>query len=94
MNFNLIFLLCFAAFCSADEEVTELKTETLSKPETCSRAAARGDVLSMHYKGSLLSGKEFDSRYVKLIYMVINFIFYLFVFLVILETNHLNFNLV
>ena len=48
----------------ADEEITELKVEVLHKPEECSRPAARADMLTMHYKGTLLSGAEFDSRLV------------------------------
>jgi len=57
--------------CYADEEVTELKVETIVKPEQCSRAASRGDMLEMHYKGSLLSGAEFDSRFDSLRYFFI-----------------------
>ncbi|KAJ6216862.1 hypothetical protein RDWZM_008019 [Blomia tropicalis] len=47
-----------------DEEVTELMVESIHKPAECSRAAARGDMLSMHYKGSLFTtGAVFDSSY-------------------------------
>lgn len=64
--------LCLASLCLiltasavfADEEVTELVVETLKKVDECTRGAAKGDMLTMHYKGTLLSGKEFDSRFV------------------------------
>ena len=42
----------------------ELKSETLHKVDSCSRAAAKGDMLTMHYRGNVLDGDEFDSRYV------------------------------
>lgn len=48
----------------ADEEASELKVETVKKVDECSRAAARGDMLTMHYTGTLLSGVQFDSRFV------------------------------
>nr|XP_046916501.1 LOW QUALITY PROTEIN: FK506-binding protein 2-like [Dermatophagoides farinae] len=45
------------------DDVTELKIETLVKSDKCDRSAAKGDMLSMHYKGTLESGIEFDSSY-------------------------------
>lgn len=60
---SLVCLLAPACFVAADEEeVTELKIEVLHKPDKCERAAAKADYLSMHYRGSLLNGQEFDSR--------------------------------
>ena len=44
----------------------DLKVEVVSKPEECSRSASKGDMLSMHYRGTLEDGTEFDSRSVKL----------------------------
>ncbi|RWS31450.1 peptidyl-prolyl cis-trans isomerase FKBP2-like protein [Leptotrombidium deliense] len=41
----------------------DLKIETLSKPDSCDRQAKRGDMLTMHYRGTLLNGKEFDSSH-------------------------------
>jgi len=40
-----------------------LKVEYLTKPETCDRVARNGDMLSMHYVGTLESGAKFDSSY-------------------------------
>lgn len=62
LNSITISLFCFVTLCFA-EDVTELKIETLTKPDKCERSAARGDMLTMHYKGSLLDGSVFDSSY-------------------------------
>lgn len=61
-------LLCLWAVCvAADEvnnEVTDLEIVTLHKPDDCKRSSKRGDMLSMHYRGTLKEdGKEFDSSY-------------------------------
>ena len=53
-----------AAATSAQASNAELQVETLHKPSECARQARRGDMLSMHYRGSLDDGSEFDSRYV------------------------------
>lgn len=47
---------------AAEEEVKDLIIETLVKPSECARAAAKNDMLEMHYTGSLLNGDVFDSR--------------------------------
>ena len=59
-----IFLLSVfcCPFISSADEVTELHVETTHKPSECSREAKRGDMLSMHYRGTLLDGTVFDSR--------------------------------
>lgn len=62
MRAVLLLMLCYVTLGRASDEITELKIETITKPESCERAAARGDLLTMHYKGSLLDGKVFDSR--------------------------------
>jgi len=41
----------------------ELKIEVLDKPSDCVRLSHINDILSMHYKGTLENGKEFDSSY-------------------------------
>ena len=40
----------------------ELKIEVISKPDDCSKKTKKGDMLKMHYKGTLADGSEFDSR--------------------------------
>lgn len=62
----LLFLMCIMVSSSfADDtanEVTELEIVTLHKPDSCDKQSKKGDMLSMHYKGTLLDGTEFDSR--------------------------------
>ena len=57
-------LLTLAAV-SAEVKETEsgLKVEYISKPDTCDKVARNGDMLSMHYVGTLESGAKFDSSY-------------------------------
>ena len=60
-------LLCLISSVICDdtdnEVLQELKIEVLSKPEECSRQTSKGDLLTMHYKGTLEDGTEFDSRF-------------------------------
>jgi FK506-binding protein 14 len=41
----------------------EMKIEVHHKPEDCERLSKKHDMLSMHYKGTLEDGSEFDSSY-------------------------------
>lgn len=40
----------------------ELKVDVVSVPEDCESKSKNGDILSMHYTGTLLDGTKFDSR--------------------------------
>lgn len=52
---------------SASESSTstpqDLKTEVLYTPEVCTTKSKNGDMLTMHYKGTLQDGTAFDSSY-------------------------------
>jgi FKBP-type peptidyl-prolyl cis-trans isomerase len=48
---------------STSSDTTEkLKTEILYTPEVCTTKSKNGDMLTMHYKGTLQDGTTFDSR--------------------------------
>ncbi|XP_045034271.1 FK506-binding protein 2 isoform X2 [Daphnia magna] len=56
MKFLLISCL-FVASIFAEE----LKVDVVSLPDTCESKSKNGDILSMHYTGTLLDGTKFDS---------------------------------
>eukprot|EP00299_Pterocystis_sp_00344_P008213 c3025_g1_i2.p1 GENE.c3025_g1_i2~~c3025_g1_i2.p1 ORF type:complete len:170 (+),score=33.60 c3025_g1_i2:197-706(+) len=42
---------------------TDLKIEVVHLPNDCPRKSKEGDELSMHYRGNLITGSQFDSSY-------------------------------
>lgn len=62
MSPKTILMLCLLAIATVNCEQKDLKVETVYKPEGCDIKTKNGDMLTMHYTGTLLSdGKKFDS---------------------------------
>lgn len=60
-NLLLAAIVCFSiAHVSADKD--QLKVETVSVPDGCTTKSKSGDMLTMHYTGTLDDGTKFDSR--------------------------------
>ncbi|XP_076312743.1 peptidyl-prolyl cis-trans isomerase FKBP2-like [Tachypleus tridentatus] len=68
-----ILVLCLVEFVVIGDESSTPSTTTSKpkklqigikkRPETCDKKSRKGDVLHMHYKGTLEDGTEFDSSY-------------------------------
>ncbi|XP_063392926.1 FK506-binding protein 2 isoform X1 [Cydia fagiglandana] len=56
-------VLALAGATFAGSEVTELKVENVYVPEGCTAKSKNGDMLTMHYTGTLDDGHKFDSSF-------------------------------
>ena len=63
MKFFLITVSLLAVMAEPEVRDSGLKVELVSKPDSCDRVARNGDMLEMHYTGTLEDGKKFDSSY-------------------------------
>ena len=61
-SFLIAAVLCLGAVVAEPElKSSGLKVEYLSKPDPCGKVAKSGNVLAMHYTGTLADGTKFDS---------------------------------
>ncbi|XP_065162123.1 FK506-binding protein 2 isoform X2 [Atheta coriaria] len=61
MKFVAIVLVALVAAANCDKE--ELKIDVVSVPEGCEVKSKNGDMLTMHYTGTLTDGTKFDSSF-------------------------------
>ena len=59
---RLIVILLPAIILGQDNGVTELRVEVLERPPECLIASDIGDILKVHYTGTLTNGTVFDTR--------------------------------
>ncbi|XP_018566457.1 FK506-binding protein 2 isoform X2 [Anoplophora glabripennis] len=57
--FRCLYIIAFFAVVAQCKE--ELKTDVVYKPEGCENKSKNGDMLTMHYTGTLQDGTKFDS---------------------------------
>lgn len=60
---SVIFLLSLHYIISVkSDDEGKLEIHNTFKPDSCNRKAKVTDILTLHYKGALQNGQEFDSR--------------------------------
>jgi len=63
LKYIALHIILYTYVMSSDEVLPELGIEVLNPVDDCDRKSNKGDMLTMHYKGTLEDGTEFDSSY-------------------------------